>query len=124
LKNDLSMDSYLVEKPATAELVIAALPRTQDLAVGDSLVQTLWESRRTWLDLARSFPHHPWEGRRLDLVRFSSSQQAELELRGVSGSLGLPEGPGPLSPLLKAATWLHVGKGSVMGMGQLRITPL
>ena len=113
----------LVEKPAPADLVVAALRRIQALAAGDPLVQTLWESRTAWLDLARSIPCRRWEGRRLDLVRYSGSQHAELELRGVSGSLSLPDGPGPLSPLLKAATWIHLGKGTVMGMGQVRIMP-
>jgi len=56
-------------------------------------------------------------------VRYSGSQKAEVELRGVAGSLALPVGPGPLSPLLAAAAWIHIGKGTVMGLGQLNITP-
>jgi hypothetical protein len=114
----------LVVRPTPADLVVAMLRRIQALAPEDARATRLWESRRGWLELARSIPSLPWEGRRLDLVRFSGSQQAELELRGVSGSLTLPDGPGPLSSLLKAATWLHLGKGSVMGMGQVRILPL
>jgi hypothetical protein len=114
----------LIERPDLADLIIATLRRIQALAAGDPRSQTLWESRRGWLDLADSTRQVPWVGRRLDLVRFSCSQQAELELRGVSGSLGLPDGAGLMSPLLKAATWLHIGKGSVMGLGQLRILPL
>src|SRR5207248_8596520 len=77
---------HLIETPAPADLVIIALRRIQALATGDPRTQTLWESRRGWLELADSIPHVPWAGRRLDLVRFSGSQQAELELRGVSGS--------------------------------------
>jgi hypothetical protein len=45
-------------------------------------------------------------------------------MQGVSGSLDLPEGLGPLALLLAAAQWLHLGKGTVMGLGQLRIIPL
>ena len=30
----------------------------------------------------------------------------------------LPDGPGPLWPLIAAATWIHLGKGTVFGMGQ------
>ena len=67
-------------------------------------------------------PSKPWQGRRLDLVRYSGSQKAEVELRGVAGSLALPVGPGPLSPLLAAAAWIHIGKGTVMGLGQIKIT--
>ncbi len=65
----------------------------------------------------------PWSGRRLDLVRWSANQQAEVELGGVAGHLDLPEGPGDLWPLLAALQWLHVGKGSTLGLGQLRISP-
>lgn len=43
---------------------------------------------------------------------------------GVAGALDLPAGPGPLAPLLAAACWLHLGKGTIMGLGQLRITSL
>ena len=67
-------------------------------------------------------PSKPWQGRRLDLVRYSGSQKAEVELRGVAGSLALPVGPGPLSSLLAAAAWIHIGKGTVMGLGQIKIT--
>jgi hypothetical protein len=45
-------------------------------------------------------------------------------MQGVVGTLDLPDGPGPLSPLIAAAQWLHLGKGTVMGLGQLRIIPL
>ena len=31
---------------------------------------------------------------------------------------------GPLAPLLAASRWLRLGKGTVMGLGQLCITPL
>ena len=82
----------------------------------------LWAARRYWLELGRAVPCEPWQGRRLDLVRYSGSQKAEVELRGVAGSLALPVGPGPLSPLLAAAAWIHIGKGTVMGLGQIRIT--
>jgi hypothetical protein len=70
--------------------------------------EALWAERKTWLDLSRQVPHEPWEGRRLDLVRYSGSQHAEIELQGVAGSLTLPEGPGSLAPLLATARWLHL----------------
>ena len=60
----------------------------------------------------------------LDVVRYSGRQKTELEMRGVSGYLDLPDGPGPLWPLLAAAQWLHLGKGAVVGMGQLVVAPL
>jgi hypothetical protein len=73
--------------------------------------------------MAWGVPCGPWEGGQLDLVRYSSSQKGEIELRGVAGGLFLPEGPGALADLLSAAAWLHLGKGTVMGLGQLGIEP-
>jgi hypothetical protein len=76
---------------------------------------------RQALNAARDTPAEPWQGERLDLHRYSGRQRAELELRGITGYLDLPHGPGPLWPLLAAAQWLHLGKGTVMGMGQLSV---
>ena len=114
----------LVTRPAPADLAIAALRRIQALAPHHPDADALWEARRDWIEQAHSIPCGPWEGQRLDLARYSGSQHAELVLRGVAGSLPFPEGLGPLTPLLKAATWLHLGKGTVMGLGQVRIVPL
>jgi hypothetical protein len=84
--------------------------------------QAAWQAiRRPLLELARPRPSS-WSGARLDLHRYSSRQEAEVELRGVSGVLELPEGVGALAPLLAAASWLHVGKGTVFGLGQFHIT--
>ena len=110
----------LVEQPTLADVTIAALRRVQSLTT--TKVQALHADRLSWLNAARQIPSELWQGERLDLVRYSGSQKRELELRGVSGSLLLPEGPGPLAALLAASTWLHLGKGTVMGLGQLRIT--
>jgi hypothetical protein len=110
----------LVEQPTLADVVIAALRRVQSLTTTSA--DAVWADRQSWLELARQIACEPWQGERLDLVRYSGSQKRELELRGVSGSLILPEGPGPLAPLLAASTWLHLGKGTVMGLGQLRVT--
>jgi CRISPR-associated endoribonuclease Cas6 len=110
----------LIASPTPADIVLAALHRVCALAGPDT--DPLWAARRYWLELGRAVPFEPWQGRRLDLVRYSGSQKAEVELRGVAGSLALPVGPGPLSPLLAAAAWIHIGKGTVMGLGQIKIT--
>ncbi|HID23178.1 MAG TPA: CRISPR system precrRNA processing endoribonuclease RAMP protein Cas6, partial [Planctomycetaceae bacterium] len=78
---------------------------------------------REALDRARRIRSGPWHGDRLDLLRYSARQKRELELHGVSGHFDLPDGPGSLWPLLLAAHWLHVGKGTVMGLGEIRIEP-
>lgn len=75
------------------------------------------------LEAADSLPSGPWRGKRLDLVRYSGRQREEIELRGVAGSLDLPQGPGGVWPLLAAARWLHLGKGTIMGMGKIDVVP-
>ncbi|QDV33706.1 CRISPR system precrRNA processing endoribonuclease RAMP protein Cas6 [Tautonia plasticadhaerens] len=112
----------LIDSPTPADLALAALRRISGL-LGPA-ADPLWEQRSAWLEAARAVPHRTWRGRRLDLVRYSGSQHREVELRGVVGSLDLPDGPGPLAPLLAAAQWLHLGKGTVMGLGQVRILAL
>ncbi len=116
----LLRQARLIASPTPADIVLAALHRVCALAGPDT--DALWAERRYWLELGRTLPFEPWHGRRLDLVRYSGSQKAEVELRGVAGALALPAGPGPLSPLLAAAAWIHIGKGTVMGLGQLKIT--
>jgi hypothetical protein len=34
-----------------------------------------------------------------------------------------PAAPGELWPLLAAALWLHLGKGTTLGLGQLQVLP-
>jgi len=63
-----------------------------------------------------------WEP--VNLLRYSGRQASDVELNGVAGALELPEGPGPVWPLLSAAQWIHAGKGTVVGMGRLRVAPL
>lgn len=127
----LLRDHRLVQTPTPSDLTLAAIRRICSLCgVGpdansrqgsSTQAEALWSERRTWLERSRELPFEPWQGQRLDLVRFSGSQHEEIEMHGVTGSLTLPEGPGPLAPLLAAARWLHLGKGTVMGMGQMEV---
>jgi hypothetical protein len=75
------------------------------------------------LELARHYPAESWIGRPLDLVRYSGRQKQELEVHGVTGEISLPAGAGPLADLLAAAQWLHLGKSTVMGLGQMIVLP-
>lgn len=76
------------------------------------------------LDSVPAHPCGPWQGGNGRLQRWSARQQTEVRLHGVVGGFVLPEGPGPFWPLLAAAQWLHVGKGTVYGLGRLRVRPL
>jgi hypothetical protein len=64
-----------------------------------------------------------WHGERFDLHRYSARQNSEIDLHGVRGELHLPQGPGECSSLLAAAAWLHLGKGTVFGLGQMDVQP-
>jgi hypothetical protein len=76
------------------------------------------------IDLSKQIPAARWQGERLDLKRYSAAQQREFEVPGVCGFLDLPQGPGELWPLLSALQWLHLGKSTNVGLGQLVIEPL
>jgi hypothetical protein len=109
----------LVERPTLTDLVVSAQRRLRAFLPDDLLAP--WEGLRgRLLEAARGRPG-TWQGTRRDLHRYSARQDADLELRGVCGVLDLPEGPGELWPLLAAAAWLHLGKATVFGLGQLEV---
>jgi hypothetical protein len=113
----------LLDRPGLADLAVSACRRVAAFLPAGS--GDAWEAlREPVLGHARACPAGPWRGRRLDLVRWSARQRAEVDLHGVAGDLDLPAGPGPLWPLLAAALWLHLGKGTTVGMGEVRVLPL
>ncbi len=110
----------LIETPTLTDIVVATCRRIKAYLPADRLAD--WDESSRWaLETARETPAGRWYGQRLDLHRYSGRQRAELELRGITGYLDLPHGPGQLWPLLAAARWLHLGKGTVMGMGQMEV---
>jgi hypothetical protein len=112
----------LITMPSLADIALATIRRLH--AFAPEAAAGVWQARHDWLDRAWTVPAGPFQGGPLDLVRYSGRQRAEIDLHGIAGELVLPEGPGPLTDLLLAAQWLHVGKSTVMGLGQLRIEPL
>jgi len=113
----------LIEQPTLVDLAVAATRRIRGYLPDPA--QHEWQSvSREAMELARRTPAELWRGERLDLHRYSARQQAELDLHGVTGFLDLPEGPGQLWALLAAAIWLHLGKGTIMGLGQMLVERL
>jgi hypothetical protein len=56
-------------------------------------------------------------------ARYSGRQRALLQMGGLLGLLSLPlAGIEPLWPFLALAPWVHVGKGTTMGLGAMRVT--
>lgn len=113
----------LITTPSLPDIVAAVLRRIIAFAP-QALWQSCRESQKCILDAARQVPAVPGQWQPLDLVRYSGSQERELEYHGVTGWLDLPLGPGPIWPLLAAAQWLHIGKGTTLGMGRPLVEPL
>lgn len=110
----------LIGQPTLADVVVAACRRMEAY-----LPEPLRDDWKCYsadaLEAARGRPQAAWQGARLDLHRWSARQRHELDLHGVTGSLALLEGPSELAPLLAAAQWLHLGKATVMGLGQFEV---
>lgn len=109
----------LLTQPTLADLTVAALRRLDGVLSGPRGATR--EIAKEALQIVWTMASDLWEGCPLDLVRYSASQRDEIEMRGVVGELYLPSGPGPLASLLAAACWLHLGKGTVMGLGKMEI---
>lgn len=107
----------LIYTPTLADLTVAAQRRLRPFMT-EPAKSNFDKMGPTLLALAHAIPSLPWRGERHDLRRYSGSQKRELELRGVSGAIELPEGPGVLAPLLAAAQWTHIGKSTTVGLGQ------
>jgi len=108
----------LIVEPALTDLVVAACRRLKLLLPAEA--QPRWaEMTERAIGVSREAAQLPWAGAPLDLVRYSGRQQREVQINGVSGWLDRPGGPGPLWPLLAAAQWLHLGKSTAVGLGQL-----
>jgi hypothetical protein len=118
----LMREGKLITMPTLADITVAVLRRFH--AFAPDAASDVWQARHEWLDRTWTVPAAPFRGGPLDLVRYSGRQRSEIDLHGVAGELFLSEGPGLLADLLLAAQWLHVGKSTVMGLGQLRIESL
>ncbi|WP_169054430.1 CRISPR system precrRNA processing endoribonuclease RAMP protein Cas6 [Nitratireductor sp. XY-223] len=107
----------LIARPTTSDLAVAALRRLTcmaDVAVSADLAPRVLEG-------VRRLPASRWRGRRRDFARWSARQNRSIVLRGVCGSLEIAHGARALSPLLAAGQWLHIGKGTVFGLGRLDV---
>ena len=112
---------HLIERPTLVDISLALLRRALMFADGAAILSAGDFSRRV-LAAAEGAPASRWRGDRRDFVRWSGAQHREVEMRGVTGSLELPAGPGDLWPLLVAGGWTHLGKGTVFGLGQMTIS--
>ncbi|MEZ5940644.1 MAG: CRISPR system precrRNA processing endoribonuclease RAMP protein Cas6 [Planctomycetaceae bacterium] len=109
----------MVRDPNLTHLVDAAIRRFQMLGVEVSR-----DERQALLSVAEELPQQSlgWEER--DLAVVSPGLRRKPDRRGVVGELALPQGAGPLWRLLAQMQWLHFGKSTVHGLGQLIIEGL
>jgi len=113
----------LIAAPTFVDLITGAVRRIAALA-GLPRSEAYADIMRAAKSVARRTLAEPWVGEDCQVVRWSAAQQKEVKLYGVTGAMALPNGPGSFWPLLAAAQWTHIGKGTVFGMGELRIYPL
>lgn len=125
-----------LEKPTLRDIVEATLHRLSSLATitaSEDLDALVFPKHRTqlWppfaeelLELAERIPQTPWHGIPRTFRRYSGRQEREVGLKGVAGALSLPQGPGQLWPLIAAAGTVHIGKGSVFGLGRPFLLPM
>ena len=118
----LMRKSKLVSQPVFTDIIVACFRRIAGFA-GLPRGETYRDLFRSVIQEADGIVAHKWVGERCDLVRWSGAQQRAIELFGVTGAVTLSKGPGMLWPLLAAAQWIHLGKGTVYGMGDMHIMP-
>lgn len=116
----LMRDGELIRQPSFADIVVASLRRLSRY-IPESMSGDMASLRKECVSIAKETRSGAWQGTNLHLRRYSGSQKVDLELRGVAGELDLPQGPGPLWPLILAASWLHIGKSTIVGLGRCLI---
>lgn len=57
----------------------------------------------------------------VDWTRYSNRQKTRLDMGGFCGHVALEGDLEPFGPLLRTAEVLHVGKGTVLGMGKMKV---
>ena len=113
----LMRGGQLIAAPSVRDVALAAMRRVWNFQTkSPSLAQR--DASRLILDLCDSTPTLYDASRPMRYVRYSARQKAEVEYRCVSSALAFPEGAGPLLPLFDACQWLHMGKNTILGLGQ------
>lgn len=132
----LIRDGKLNFSPTPKDFVIAALNRLSTLraaalAPNRSTLQFSPSAKSLWpafaqelLDLAVQIPHEPWVGTEQNLIRYSGRQKRVVQLDGAAGRISFPAGLSALAPLFSAAVSVHLGKGTVLGLGRPFVLPI
>ncbi len=119
----LYQDRKVIQRPTLKQLVAKACRRVESFLAAEAADQ--WRQLKgDLIQAADEVTAAPRFGQPLGVARYSGSQRRDFPIACVPGGLDLPHGPGPLWPLLAALQWLHVGKGTNIGLGQVVVEPL
>jgi len=114
----LNQNGKLIEQPTLKEIVAKGCRRVESFLEADRLAQ--WQQLKgDLIRAAEASAGVPRFDRPLGVARYSGSQRQDFPIGCVPGGLDLPQGPGATWPLLAALQWLHVGKGTNIGLGQV-----
>lgn len=119
----LNHQRKLIEEPTLKDIVAKGCRRIESLLDAERIVE--WQQVKG--DLIRAaedviaIPHFQPP---LGVARYSASQRRDFPIGCIAGWLDLPAGPDATWPLLAALQWLHVGKGTNIGLGQLAVDSL
>ncbi len=116
----LLRNKRLIQGPGLTDVVVAGWRRVVNLLPSERR-RSAERHGRELLRHARGVRCSPWRGRPERMTRWSARQGRRIRLDGVIGSFVLPEGAGPLAPLLAALEWLHLGKATTVGFGGARL---
>lgn len=122
----VKVEGRYVREPAFVDVVRAALRRASSV-IAFHCGGELDADFRGLIDAARAVSTRDATLARCALTRVSGRQARRIDMDGVVGharyDAGHPAAIAPFLPLLAAAEWLHVGKGAVMGLGQIVVEP-
>lgn len=113
----LVVERELCEAPQFIDIIRGLLRRLHILAVLYGGSTEPYEVLHPLLDLARTARHLEVAWRHAPLERESLRQNKRVPLDGAIGGLVVRGALGALVPFLEAGRWLHVGKGSSLGLG-------
>jgi len=118
----LIRDAQLLDRVQFPDVIVAACRRMRALA-GPTHADAWRAIERSLLDDLRDVRPCVWEGHRARMRRWSARQEQETDLHGLVGALTLLRGPGASWPVIAAARWVHLGKGTVFGLGRFDVLP-
>lgn len=111
----------LLKLPEFSSLMKAIFRRT-DLLMKAHLDQPLDLDYQQWLKAAETVSAVEWSGRRYNLKRYSNRQNRPVMINGALPIITYSgEALHQFMPFLELGSHIHIGKGTVMGLGKYRI---